>query len=133
MRFLSCCLPLAAGVCLMAQTPPQPPSTPQSTIPPPAASDGPSMTTPDGVTLPLQFTPPPVIPPERVVIQVGDVAITSGQMNMILEAYPESQRGYINGPGRAQFIDQVVRVLVLAEEGKRRKIDESEKFKTQLS
>jgi peptidyl-prolyl cis-trans isomerase C len=109
-----------AGVCLMAQTPPPPGSAP-------------SMTSADGVTIPLQVIAPPVIPADRVVIQVGDVKLTSGQMGMIMEAYPENQRVWIDGPGRQPFIDQVVRLLVLAEEGRRRQLDQTEKYRTQFS
>ena len=115
MRFLPVSVLLAAGLCLMAQTPPNGPSTPGS------------------ITLPLQLSTPPTIPPERVVIQVGDVRITSAQIDQILRAYPENQRVWVNGPGRQAFIDQVVRVMVLAQEGKRRKLDQSEIYQTQLA
>jgi peptidyl-prolyl cis-trans isomerase C len=81
----------------------------------------------------LQFSTPPTIPPDRVVIQVGDTKFTSAQMGMILDAYPENQRAYVNGPGRQAFIDQVVRVVLLAEEGKRRKLDKTEKYQAQLA
>jgi peptidyl-prolyl cis-trans isomerase C len=67
-----------------------------------------------------------------VVIQVGEVKLTSGQMGQILDAYPENQRVFANGPGRAQFVDQVVRVLLLAEEGRRRKLAETEAYKNQI-
>ncbi len=114
----------AAGVCLHAQTPP-PASGTQSTSP--------SMTMQDGKTFPLQVVPPPFIPPARVVIQVGDMTITAGQMDMILEAYPESQRGWVNGPGRQDFVDSVIRVLLLYQEGQRRKLDQTDSYKAQLS
>ena len=39
---------------------------------------------------------------------------------------------FVNGPGRDQFIDQVVRVLLLSEEGRRRKLTETEAYKNQL-
>ena len=65
-------------------------------------------------------------------IQVGDIKLTAGQIDQILEAYPENQRVFANGPGRNQFIDQVVRVLLLSEEGKRRKLTETEVYKNQL-
>jgi len=90
------------------------------------------MTGPEGVTLPLEIKPAPVIPPDRVVIQVGDTKLTAGQIDQILQAYPENQRVFANGPGRAQFIDQMVRVLILSEEGKRRKLTETDVYKNQL-
>lgn len=90
------------------------------------------MTTPEGVTLPLEVVTPPMIPPERVVLQVGDLKLTAAQVDYILQAYPESQRVFVNGPGRAQFIDQLVRVLLLSQEGKRRKLNETEIYQNQL-
>jgi peptidyl-prolyl cis-trans isomerase C len=137
MRFFRI-LPLyAAGFCLLAQTSPQ---TPQKTPPPPASATPiapstpatPSVAGPDSVTLPLELLAPPIIPADRVVIQVGDIKITSAQMGQILDAYPANQRVFANGPGRPQFIDQMVRVLLLAEEGRRRKLTETEAYKNQL-
>lgn len=120
MRFFHI-LPLcASAVCLMAQTPPKPPSV------------TPSLTGPEGVTVPLELKEAPVIPSDRVVIQVGDLKLTAGQVDQILEAYPANQRVFVNGPGRLQFIDQVVRVLLLSEEGKKRKLTETETYKNQL-
>ena len=130
MRFFRI-LPLyAAALCLVAQTPPKPPA--QATPIAPSTPAIPTMTGPDGVTLPLEIIQPAIIPPDRVVIQVGDVKLTSAQVGQILDAYPENQRVFANGPGRAQFIDQVVRILLLSEEGRRRKLTETEAYKNQM-
>ncbi len=129
MRFFRIFSLCAAALCLMAQTPTKTPASPTPASP---ADATPTVTGPDGVTMPLNISPAPVIPPNRVVIQVGDVKITAAQMDEILQAYPESQRLLINGPGRARFIDQVVRVLLLSAEGRRRKLTENEAYKTQL-
>src|ERR1019366_8017722 len=130
MRFFRI-LPLyAAALCLVAQTPPKPPA--QATPIAPSTPATPTMTGPDGVTLPLEIIQPAIIPPDRVVIQVGDVKLTSAQVGQILDAYPENQRVFANGPGRAQFIDQVVRILLLSEEGRRRKLTETEACKNQM-
>ncbi len=92
------------------------------------------MTGPDGVTMPLEVAPPaPALPPNRVVLQVGEIALTAGQLEQILEAYPEPQRVYANGPGRLQFIEQLIRVLMLSQEGKRRKLDQTDRYRNQLS
>lgn len=139
MRFFRI-LPLyAAGLCLLAQTPTKTPAQPPALATPVAGSTPanptpatPTMTGPDGATMPLNISPMPVIPPDRVVIQVGDIKITAAQMDEILQAYPDNQRMFINGPGRSRFIDQVVRVLLLSEEGRRRKLTETEAYKTQL-
>jgi len=131
MRFFRI-LPLyAAALCLVAQTPQKPPV--QATPVAPSTPVNPTITGPDGVTLPLEITQPAIIPPERVVVQVGDLKLTSGQVGQILDAYPDNQRVFANGPGRAQFIDQLVRILLLSEEGRRRKLTETEAFKNQIA
>jgi hypothetical protein len=121
-------------VCLVAQTPTTPPPKPQLPATPiaPVTPVSPTIIGPEGVTLPLEIIASPAIPPDRVVIQVGDIKLTAGQIDQILAAYPENQRMYAMGPGRNQFIEQVVRVLLLSEEGKRRKLTETEAFKNQV-
>jgi peptidyl-prolyl cis-trans isomerase C len=118
MKSLPAFFVLGASVCLMAQTPPPQPPKPQATQA-------------EGVTTPIQLTPPEMttVPKDKVIIQVNDIKITAGQLDQILEAYPENTRVYVRGPGRQQFIDQLVRTLVLSEEGKRRKLDEDPTYK----
>jgi len=123
MRFFRILSLSAAALCLAAQ----------SQEPKPGAQTGPSVIGPEGVTLPLTIVPPPVIPADRVVIQVGETRLTAGQLDQILGTYTDSQRVAANGPGRTQFVDQVVRVLLLAEEGRLRKLDQTEIYKNQLN
>ena len=137
MRFFRILPVYAVGICLVAQTPPKsPPPASATPLAPstPVTPAAPTVAGPDGVTMPLVMAAPAaVIPADRVVIQVGDVKLTAGQIGQILDAYPESQRMFANGPGRAQFVDQVVRVLLLAEEGRRRKLHETEAYRNQLT
>src|SRR5262245_10957306 len=72
-----------------------------------------------------------LIPPDRVVIQVGDVKVTAAELDALIDIYPPSTQVFVRGPGRQQFADSVVRMLVLSEEARKRKIDETEKFKQQ--
>src|ERR1035441_5980805 len=68
-------------------SPPPPTPPPPPAPPPPAPPATPSISGPDGVTVPLVMAAPPaVIPADRVVIQVGDVKLTSGQIGQILDA-----------------------------------------------
>jgi peptidyl-prolyl cis-trans isomerase C len=67
------------------------------------------------------------------VLRVGDVSLTAGQLSQVLEAYSETQRVYVNGPGRPQFIDQLIRVLMLSQEGRRRKLDLTDRYRNQLA
>jgi parvulin-like peptidyl-prolyl isomerase len=73
----------------------------------------------------------PVVPPDRVVVTVGDLTITAAQFDQIIEALPEQYRSVARGSGRKQFADNIVRIEVLAQEGKRRKLDETSLYRTQ--
>jgi parvulin-like peptidyl-prolyl isomerase len=73
----------------------------------------------------------PAVPADRVVVAVGDVTITAAQFDQIIDALPEQYRSVARGSGRKQFADNLVRIAVLAQEGKRRKLDESSTYRTQ--
>jgi peptidyl-prolyl cis-trans isomerase C len=111
----------AAGACLLAQTPAQPPAQP------PLAGPTEVPYAPNRIDL-AEFA---VMPKDKVLVEVNGVKITAADMDSILKAYPENTRVYILGPGRQNFFDQLVRVLVLSDEGKRRKIDEDPEYKAQ--
>ena len=75
--------------------------------------------------------PMPVVAPDKVVITVGDVKITAAQFDMIINTIPEQSRASARGGARKLFADQLVRVLILAQEGKRRKLDDDPNYKVQ--
>ena len=103
---------------LLAQAPPpKPASVPQPTVT--MTMDNPAPKT------------MPVVPPDCVVVAVGDLTITAAQFDQIIDALPEQYRATARGSGRKQFADNVVRIAVLAQEGKRRKLDESSAYRTQ--
>ena len=106
--------------CLLAQTAPPPPK------PAPPAQPTVTMSAENPNTKPM-----PVVPPDRVVITVGDTTLTAGQLDQIIESLPEQYRASARGAGRRQFADNVVRILVLTQEGKRRKISETPSYQTQ--
>lgn len=96
---------LAPALCLLAQAPAPQPATTAST---------------------------PAVAPDKVVVSVGNVKITAAQFNQLLEMLPEQNRlAARTANGRKQFADEIVRVLVLADEGKQRKLDETSSYKTQ--
>jgi peptidyl-prolyl cis-trans isomerase C len=72
------------------------------------------------------------VPPETVVLTVGDVKITAAQFEQIVSTLPPQVQASARGPNRRQFADNLVKVFVLSQEGKRRKLDETPAFKTQL-
>jgi peptidyl-prolyl cis-trans isomerase C len=75
--------------------------------------------------------PTAVFAPDKVVVTVGDLKITAAQFDQIIDSIPEQARAAARGPSRKLFADQLVRILVLAQEGKRRKLDEGAVYKTQ--
>jgi parvulin-like peptidyl-prolyl isomerase len=98
--------------------------------PPPQPAPAPK----PAVTMTMENPAPktmPVVPPDRVVVAVGDLTITAAQFDQIIDALPEQYRAVARGSGRKQFADNVVRIAVLAQEGKRRKLDESSAYRTQ--
>jgi len=97
-------LPVVSLLAQGLQTRPQPPA------PPPA--------------------PAPVVPPDKVVLVVNDVKLTAKQFNELVEALPEQLRDRARA-GRRDFAENLVKVLVLADEGKSRRIDQTPEFKLQ--
>src|SRR5690348_6437665 len=74
----------------------------------------------------------PAIAPDKVVISVGDSKITAAQFASLIEMLPDQNKQAVkSAAGRRQFADEIVRVLVLADEAKRRKLDQSSDYKTQ--
>jgi parvulin-like peptidyl-prolyl isomerase len=67
-----------------------------------------------------------------VVISVGDVKITAAQFNQIIDSLPENIRAAARGPQRKDFGQNLVRVMVLAQEGRNRKLDETPEYKAQM-
>jgi peptidyl-prolyl cis-trans isomerase C len=113
-RTLLCLLPTA---CLLAQPPaPAPKPAPQ------AAAAAPAAKAPDA---------PPAVAPSKVVLTVGDVKMTAGQFDALIDTLPEQVRAQARGAGRTQLAQNLARVLVLAKEARRLKIDESPAYKTQ--
>jgi len=76
--------------------------------------------------------PPPSAPPDKVVITVGDQKITAAQFDQIVAGLAPQYQAAVRGSGRKQFADQLARVLLLAQEGKRRKLDDSPSYQTQI-
>jgi peptidyl-prolyl cis-trans isomerase C len=127
MTFFRSLLFVCPAVCLLAQTPaPQPAAqgasskeatpvagAPKTPIPMPAAA------------------PKPVVPPDRVVLKIGDVSLTAAQFEEIVSVLPAQMQAQARGPARKQFADQIVKMTLLAEQAKREKLDDSTSFKVQ--
>lgn len=110
--------------CLLAQTPPaSQPAAPQPAAPavkPPAIAIQPSA--------PVA----PSVPPDTVVITIGDEKITAADVDRLIDTIPEQYRARIRAAGRRQFADNIVNLKVMAQEARRRKLDETPAYKAQL-
>ena len=106
---------LAGATCLSAQTPP--PSPPPAL--PPARLGVPAPT-------------PTAVPPDKVVLTVGDEKLTAGEFDQLVDALPEQVRASARGPNRRQFAEQLVRIKIMSQEAHRRKLDESPTVQRQI-
>lgn len=96
---------------------------PPATTPPPA---------------PKPFAPPmmPVpsmVAPDVAVLTVGDDKITKAQFDMILSTIPPQQQATAQTPkGRRDIADKLAEILILAQEAKAEKLDQTPKIQTQI-
>ncbi len=110
---------LLPAACLLAQTPAPTPAG-QAPLPP------------NTFLLPLPGPPAPAVPPDRVVIAVGERKITAADFDRIIDSLPEQYRAQTRGANRTQFANNLVQMLVLAQEGRRQKLDQTAEFHFQV-
>jgi peptidyl-prolyl cis-trans isomerase C len=73
------------------------------------------------------------VPPDKVVITVGDIKITAAQFDALLDSLQPQMRNAARGPGgRRQLADNIVKMLTLAQEAEKRKLDATADYKAQL-
>jgi peptidyl-prolyl cis-trans isomerase C len=118
MTYFRSLLLFASAACLLGQTPPQPPpQLPLSDVK--LSVDNPAAN-------------PPAVPPDRVILTVGDTKITAADFERLIDTLQPQYRTAARGAGRKQFADNVAQMLTLAHEAQRRKIDESADFKGRM-
>jgi len=118
MNFSGFILLLAGAVCLFAQTP----APSQPPVPPPARLGVPAAKPP--------VSPP--VPPDKVVLTVGDEKLTAGEFDQLVDALPEQVRAAARGPNKRQFAEQLVRIKVMSQEAHKRKLDENPTVQRQI-
>lgn len=125
---------LCPAACLLAQTPPPPPPPQPVPVPSPQGAAPNRVVNKDGsVTMTIPVPPPlPQVPPDKVILTVGDLTITAQQFDEITDGMQDQYKAFFKGPGRKQFADQLVKVLTLAQEGQRRKLNEVPTYKAQV-
>jgi parvulin-like peptidyl-prolyl isomerase len=73
----------------------------------------------------------PAVSGDKVILTVGDMKLTAAQFDLIIESIPEQYRSAARGQGRRDFAQNVARIMLLSQEGKRLKLDQTLAFKTQ--
>jgi len=127
--FFRSLLIVCPAACLLAQTPP-----PASTPAPPPKPAGQSTPVPKpnfGMNPAAMAAKMPTVPPDRIVLTVGDTTLTAAQFDQLIDMLPEQAKAQARGPNRKQFADNLVQVLALSQEGKRRGLDQTPTFKLQ--
>lgn len=77
--------------------------------------------------------PAPVpVPPDKVVLTIGDEKITAAEFNQLVESLPEQLRAQARGPNKRAFTEQLIRIKLLSQEAKRRKLDETPVVRNQM-
>ena len=111
-------LVLAGAACVSAQTPApsQPPATPPARV----------------VITPANPATTNPIPPDKVVLTIGDQRMTAGEFDQLVEALPEQARAAARGPNKRQFAEQLVRIKILSPEAHKRKLDETPAVQRQI-
>lgn len=120
------------AVCLLAQTPPpSPPAAPPAK--PGLVVNGPGAPQPSvkmDVLKPQAGTLPDV-PPDKVILAVGDEKITAGEFAKFIETLPEQVRGQARGSARRSLAENLIKIKLLAQQARRDKADQESMFKLQ--
>lgn len=124
MTFFRSVLLFGAASALLGQTPPPKPSAP-----PPSSAPQPTPSVKFEVENPN--VKPPVVPPDRVVLTVGNIKVTAAQFDQLVDTLQPQYRALARGAQRKQFADNIVKMITLAQEAERLKLNESADFKTQ--
>ncbi len=109
--------------CLLAQTPPasQPATAP---VRPPTVNLQP----------PAPAAAAPSVPPDTVVLTIGTDKVTAGDFDRMIDSIPQQYRNQMRTPaGRRQFAERMIIIKVMAQDGRRQKIDETPAYKEQLA
>ncbi len=102
------------GGTMLAQTPTPPP------LPRPPAN-------------PIGAMSQPPLDPNKVVLTVGTETLTVGQYEQLVESLPEQYRASARGAGKRQMLEQLITLKAMAQEARKRKLDNDPGYKAQLA
>jgi peptidyl-prolyl cis-trans isomerase C len=72
------------------------------------------------------------VPPDKVVLTIGSEKVTAGEFEQLVEALPEQYRAAARGPNKRQFAEQIVRVRIMSDEARKRKLDQNPAVQRQI-
>src|SRR5437868_5170650 len=68
---------------------------------------------------------------DKVILTIGDVKLTVGDFEQLVDTLPDQYRAAARGAGKRQLAEQLVQLRVLSQEARRRKLDQTPMFKKQ--
>ncbi|HWQ54614.1 MAG TPA: peptidylprolyl isomerase [Bryobacteraceae bacterium] len=73
------------------------------------------------------------LPPDKVILAVEGEKITAAELDRVINVLPEQTKAKARGEGRREFAEDLVRMKLLAQEARRRKLDQSPEFQAQIA
>jgi parvulin-like peptidyl-prolyl isomerase len=77
--------------------------------------------------------PVPQVPPETVVLTIGEEKITAADFDRMIEMIPEQYRAQMRTTGRRQFAERMIQFKLMSQEAHRLKLEDTPAFKDQLA
>ena len=111
-------LVFVGAACLSAQTP--------------APSQSPAIPPARVVITPANPVTTVTVPPDKVILTVGEQRMTAGEFDQLVDTLPEQVRAAARGPNKRQFAEQLVRIKILSQEARKRKLDETPAVQQQI-
>ena len=75
----------------------------------------------------------PSVPPDTVVLTIGEEKITAAEFDHMIDQIPEQYRQRMRTSGRRQFAENIIRLKIMAQEGHRKNIENTPAYKAQLA
>ncbi len=71
--------------------------------------------------------------PTKVVLTVGDLKITAGQYDEIIQSLPAQSQAAVRSMGKRAFGERIAELMVLSQEAEKRKLDQEPKTREQIA
>ena len=134
LKLTFCTISLFAVGQMPAQTPPAPAKPkPAATTPAKPAATPAKPGTAVTPAKPAVKPQPGTLPPDPVVIVIGDQKITKSQYESFVNSLPERVRAEANGPNKRKVAEQLADIKAMAQEARKRGIDKKPEIQVQAN